>query len=61
MAHIHVPEGDGTERQRVWTHKPAIGAALDQLVRAIYTDGLLSAREQELARMRVALVNGCHF
>ena len=61
MAHVHIPPGEGLERDRVWQHKPGIGAALGELARAIYTDSLLSVREQELARMRVVLVNGCHF
>lgn len=61
MAHLKIPAGEGLERERVWQHKPAIGAALDALAHAIYADALLSVREQELARMRVVLVNGCHF
>lgn len=54
MAHVGIPAGDGTERERLWQHKPAIGAALNQLNLAIYSNSRLSVREQELARMRVA-------
>ena len=48
-------------KTQIWLHKPTIGEALNQLARALYTDSLLSVREQELARMRVVVVNGCHF
>lgn len=61
MAHIGIPDGDGLERERIWQHKPAVGAALTQLAVALYTDSLLSVREQELARMRVVVINGCDF
>ena len=61
MAHLCIPEGEGTERARVWQLKPALGEAVNGLSRALYTDSLLSVREQELARMRVVLVNGCAY
>jgi alkylhydroperoxidase family enzyme len=61
MAHISIPPGEGTERARVWQHKPAVGDALTQLAVSLYTDSLLTIREAELARMRVVLINGCHY
>ena len=59
MARIQVPEGDGPERQRVWSLRPEAGGALRALTAAVYEHGILEAREAELMRYRIALVNGC--
>ena len=59
MARIAVPEGDGNERQRMWASRPAAGVAAAALTEAVYEESLLAAREAELVRYRIALVNGC--
>jgi hypothetical protein len=60
MARIDVPAGETVERLRLWEMAPAIGAGVDAFRRAVYTDDtLLSIREQEVARMRIAQINEC--
>lgn len=59
MARITVPEGDGGELVQVWSLSPELGAAVGRLSAAVYGDRLVSARVREVARMRIAQINGC--
>lgn len=60
MARIDIPDGENVERLRLWGMAPAIEAGVDAFRRAIYTsNSLLSIREQEVARMRIAQINEC--
>jgi len=60
MARITVPEGDGGELVQVWSLSPELGAAVGKLSAAVYGDRLVSARVREVARMRIAQINGCN-
>ena len=60
MARISVPEGDGGELVQVWSLSPELGAAVGKLSAVVYGDRLVSARVREVARMRIAQINGCN-
>ena len=60
MARISVPEGDGGELVQVWSLSPELGAAVGTLSAVVYGDRLVSARVREVARMRIAQINGCN-
>lgn len=59
MAWVHIPEGSGTERSRLWQSSPVFAAATGALNRAVYDESVLPLRERELVRLLVARVNGC--
>ena len=60
MARITVPEGDGGELVQVWSLSPELGAAVGGLSAAVYGDRLVNPRVREVARMRIAQINGCN-
>jgi len=60
MARITVPEGEGGELIQVWSLSPELGAAVGALSAAVYGDRLVSPRVREVARMRIAQINGCN-
>ena len=60
MARINVPEGDGGELVQVWSLSPELGGAVGNLSAAVYGDRLVSPRVREVARMRIAQINGCN-
>jgi hypothetical protein len=59
MARISVPEGEGTERERLFSLRPEMSAALDRLNQVVYQGSVLPLRTFEAVRMRVAEVNAC--
>lgn len=59
MARINIPQGPGAEAVRVFSLHPAMGMALAGVSAAIYEKSLLSKREREAVRMRIALINQC--
>jgi AhpD family alkylhydroperoxidase len=59
MSRIPLPEGDADEVIRAMGLSPAFGNAMATLSGAIYGDILLSMREREAIRMRVAQLNQC--
>ncbi|HXA30334.1 MAG TPA: hypothetical protein VN193_16485 [Candidatus Angelobacter sp.] len=59
MASIPIPDGEGTERERLFSLRPELGAALDQLNDAVYRGSVLPLRTFEAVRMRIAEVNAC--
>jgi alkylhydroperoxidase family enzyme len=59
MARIPLPDGDGTERSRLWQLAPAFVAPVAALNHAAYEGSTLPARLRELVRFRVAVRNGC--
>lgn len=59
MAHINLPEGAEDEIYRLWTLHPELGDAIGNLSGTVYGNGLLSVREREVARMRIAQINDC--
>ena len=60
MARITIPEGDGGELYQVWSLSPELGGAVGNLSAAVYGDRLVSPRVREVARMRIAQINGCN-
>ena len=60
MARITVPEGAGGELVQVWSLSPELGAAVGKLSAAVYGERLVSPRVREVARMRIAQINGCN-
>jgi alkylhydroperoxidase family enzyme len=59
VARIPVPDGDGTERSRVWSLAPAFADPVARLNRAVYEESRLPLRERELVRLVVARINRC--
>ncbi|MPZ60553.1 MAG: hypothetical protein GEU93_04505 [Propionibacteriales bacterium] len=59
MAHIDVPEGEGSEVDRVWQLRPHLGEVSVQLREVVYGQMTLSVREREAVRMRIAQINDC--
>ena len=59
MPRIHVPDGPGDPEARVWALRPEMGAAAAALSQAVYERSILPVRERELARIRIAGINGC--
>ena len=60
MARIDIPEGEGGELVQVWALSPELGAAVGGLAAAVYGDRLIEPRVREVARMRIAHINGCN-
>jgi len=60
MARITIPEGDGGELVQVWSLSPELGMAVGNLSAAVYGERLVSPRVREVARMRIAQINGCN-
>ena len=59
MPHIEVPEGKADPEVRVWALRPEMGMGAGALSHAIYEESIVPVRERELARMRIAQINGC--
>jgi hypothetical protein len=59
MANIPVPDGEGTERERLFGLRPEMEAAMAGLTHAVYDGSILPLRTFEAVRMRIAEVNDC--
>jgi alkylhydroperoxidase family enzyme len=59
MARIEIPGGDGEDRQRMWQLRPELGAAAENFSAVVQASTILSVREHEAARIRIAHLNGC--
>jgi len=59
MARITLPEGDGEERARMWRLRPELGESADSFSATVQDSSILSIREQEAARTRIAHINAC--
>ena len=59
MARIDVPDGNGLERERLLMMQPAVAIGMGALAQAVYEQTSLPPREREVARLRVAVANGC--
>jgi AhpD family alkylhydroperoxidase len=60
MARIEIPDGVGIERHRLWQLSPDLGRSISAMGEAVSTKTTLSPRLREIARMRIAQINGCH-
>jgi alkylhydroperoxidase family enzyme len=56
---IDIPDGQADPEVRVWALRPEMGIGAGALSHAIYEQSILPVRERELARMRIAFINGC--
>jgi len=59
VPHIEVPDGKADPEVRVWALRPEMGMGAGALSHAIYEESIVPVRERELARMRIAQINGC--
>jgi alkylhydroperoxidase family enzyme len=59
MPRIDVPDGKADPEVRVWALRPEMGMAAGALSHAIYEQSIVPVRERELARTRIAQINGC--
>ena len=59
MPRIDVPDGKADPEVRVWALRPEMGMAAGALSHAIYDQSIVPVRERELARVRIAEINGC--
>jgi alkylhydroperoxidase family enzyme len=59
VPHIEIPEGDAAPEVAVWALRPEMGMGAGALSHAIYEQSIVPVRERELARMRIARINGC--
>jgi hypothetical protein len=58
MARIKLPDGPGTERQRLMSLRPELAAGVDHFSGVIY-DTTLPLRLFECVRGRIAIINQC--
>jgi hypothetical protein len=59
MSRLNLPEGKGSERERMWTMRPELGRAAATLNAAIYDSSTLPPRVFELVRYQIAVINEC--
>jgi alkylhydroperoxidase family enzyme len=59
VPNIEIPDGTGDPEVRVWALRPEMGIGAGALSHAIYDQSIVPVRERELARMRIAQINGC--
>jgi alkylhydroperoxidase family enzyme len=59
MARIDLSAGDGEEGGRMWSLRPALGAAVAAFGAALKDESRLEIRVREAARIRIAHINGC--
>jgi len=59
MANIPVPDGEGSERERLLGLRPDMEAGMAQLTHAVYDGSILPLRTFEAVRMRIAEANDC--
>jgi AhpD family alkylhydroperoxidase len=59
VPHIEIPDSTAAPEVAVWALRPEMGMGAGALSHAIYEQSILPVRERELARMRIAQINGC--
>ena len=59
MSRLKLPTGEGSERERMWTMRPQLGAAAATLNAAVYDTATLPPRTFELVRYMIAVINDC--
>lgn len=59
MARIDVPDGSGLERERLLMMQPDVAIGMGAFAQAVYEKTSLPPRIREIARLRVAVANGC--
>lgn len=59
MTRIDIPEGEGSERTRLWSLRPEFADAAEKFNQVISNSSILAIREREAARVRIAHINRC--
>ena len=59
MPRLDLPEGKSDPEVRMWKLRPEMGMGAGALSHAVYEQSIVPVRERELARMRIAQINGC--
>ena len=59
MSKLRLPDGPGTERERMWTMRPQLGEAAAVLNKAVYDSTTLPPRTFEMVRYKIAVINDC--
>jgi AhpD family alkylhydroperoxidase len=59
MARIDVPEGPGGDAAMIWTLRPEMAGMVERMISTVYGRSTVPAAEREVARMRIAQLNGC--
>jgi AhpD family alkylhydroperoxidase len=59
VPHLEIPDSNAAPEVAVWALRPEMGMGAASLSHAIYEQSILPVRERELARMRIAQINGC--
>ena len=59
MPRIDLPDGKSDPEVRMWKLRPEMGMGAGALSHAIYEQSIVPVRERELARTRIAQINGC--
>ncbi|MDG1845425.1 MAG: hypothetical protein P8J01_03430 [Acidimicrobiales bacterium] len=59
MAYINIPDGEDPERVRLWKMVPDMNNAIQAFSSSMFTSGIISNREREAARFRIAQINEC--
>ncbi len=59
MVRIALPDGEGTERERMWRLRPGLGAAAEAYTDAVKSNIRLDPRVREAVRFRIAQINAC--
>ena len=59
MVRLQVPEGPGGDPAMLWSLRPEMGGMVERMIDTVYRKSILPAEEREVARMRVAQLNGC--
>jgi AhpD family alkylhydroperoxidase len=59
MARLNVPDGPGGDAAMIWTLRPQLGDMVGRMILGAYQQSILRPDERELARMRIAQINGC--
>jgi AhpD family alkylhydroperoxidase len=59
MAKIDIADGPGGDAVQVWKLRSKMAKGVVELTEAAYQHSQLPVREREVARMRIAQINGC--
>jgi alkylhydroperoxidase family enzyme len=59
MAKLDIPSGPGGDAAMVWSMRPELGAMVQRMIQGAYEQSIVPDEEREMARMRIAQINGC--
>jgi AhpD family alkylhydroperoxidase len=59
MSRLQIPAGPGGDAAMLWTLRPELGSMVGRMIHGAYQQSVLPPAEREVARMRIAQLNGC--